>query len=96
MVSGKIPDGDFGEDTTIYYCCRSDGNQADHVTLPTVEAFYLLRHKKNCQQVQTYCNINFDCIMGINIFIMPLGFHLGKTYLEYRNAHCPGAFPFII
>ncbi|KAJ7390106.1 hypothetical protein OS493_027138 [Desmophyllum pertusum] len=51
--SGQIPDGKYGHDTLIYYCCRSDGNATDAIILPTDSPFVLFKSNSNlCQQVR--------------------------------------------
>lgn len=53
-VKGILPDGDYEDyDTTIYYCCRNQGNWYDPVELPVSVSFFLLPYKtKNCQRVK--------------------------------------------
>lgn len=46
-----IPDGVYGRNTEIYFCCRSDGNHNDKVILPPTEAFVLYRYDGACQKV---------------------------------------------
>ncbi|XP_015754342.1 PREDICTED: uncharacterized protein LOC107333990 isoform X2 [Acropora digitifera] len=51
--SGTLPDGVFGFNTKIEFCCRTDGNKDKPVVLPTKEPFYLLAYKSpGCQMVK--------------------------------------------
>lgn len=49
---GVLPDGSYGHDTTINYCCRSDGNHFTPIILPTSKPFVLYRYGGRCQQVK--------------------------------------------
>ena len=52
---GVIPDGVYTHDTTIYYCCRSDGFPSNPITLPIQTYFALYRQSTDgCQQVNHY------------------------------------------
>ena len=46
-----IPDGDYGSNTRIQYCCRSDAGHSEQMLLPPTEAFILYRYEGACQQV---------------------------------------------
>lgn len=48
---GSLPDGTYGHDTTVKYCCRSDGNHNVPMTLPTGKPFVLYRYGGRCQRV---------------------------------------------
>ncbi|XP_063447316.1 uncharacterized protein LOC134726843 [Mytilus trossulus] len=50
-AGGTLPNGTYGHDTDIYYCCRSDGPIADKVFLPIDKPFYLMRYTSGCQKV---------------------------------------------
>ena len=47
-----IPDGSYGRNTLIHYCCRSDGSGSDEVLLPPTEEFILYRYDGVCQKVK--------------------------------------------
>ncbi|XP_071171965.1 uncharacterized protein [Mytilus edulis] len=49
---GVLPSGEYGRNTLINYCCRSDGSFRTQISLPRSKPFYLLRFKSPCQQVQ--------------------------------------------
>ncbi|CAL1536394.1 unnamed protein product [Lymnaea stagnalis] len=49
--SEMIPNGAYGSDTRMDYCCRRDGRPDDAVYLPTAKPFYLYRFDGKCQQV---------------------------------------------
>ena len=50
---GELPDGFYGTNTRIYYCCRSDGSVTSPITLPTSHPFVLYRFGTyTCQAVQ--------------------------------------------
>lgn len=70
---GVLPDGVFGDDTQLYFCCRTDGNKTEPVSLPTDQPFFLLAYgSPQCQQVKwalaTSEWIHFDVqdSLGIN------------------------------
>ncbi|KAJ7390107.1 hypothetical protein OS493_027140 [Desmophyllum pertusum] len=51
--SGQLPDGVYGADTLIYFCCRTDGDATDAIILPSVSPFVLFKSNSNlCQQVR--------------------------------------------
>uniref|UniRef100_A0A2C9K2I3 Apextrin C-terminal domain-containing protein n=1 Tax=Biomphalaria glabrata TaxID=6526 RepID=A0A2C9K2I3_BIOGL len=51
-TDGSLPDGVYKtSDTTMFYCCRSDGSPDDLVELPTLRPFYLYRYNGTCQDV---------------------------------------------
>lgn len=50
-LSGECPDGEYGEDTLIRYCCRDDGPASNPILLPNEVPFYLLRYGGQCQEV---------------------------------------------
>ena len=63
--SGILPDGTYGRNTLIQYCCRTDGNPSNHIILPTNTPFVLYRYGGVCQKVRgmnnpTYLSIHFD------------------------------------
>ena len=50
--SGTLPDGIYGRDTKIYFCCRSDGFTSTAIRLPTTRPFILYRYSSIfCQSV---------------------------------------------
>lgn len=50
--SGALPDGSYASNSTsIYYCCRADGDPTDPVYLPKAKPFYLYRYNGTCQEV---------------------------------------------
>ena len=49
---GQLPDGEYGEDTVIYFCCRSDNaSPTNPILLPTEKPFVLYRYGGDCQKV---------------------------------------------
>ncbi|XP_048731684.2 uncharacterized protein LOC125648722 [Ostrea edulis] len=50
--SGILPSGDYGRDTTIHYCCRSDGYWMNYIKLPNTQPFFLIRYTSICQTVE--------------------------------------------
>lgn len=49
---GILPDGVYGSNTKIYYCCRTDGNKVEPIELPTIKPFFLVAYgSASCQQV---------------------------------------------
>ena len=52
-ISGTLPDGLYGSDTEIEFCCRTDGDKRDPISLPTTTPFFLLAYESaECQQVK--------------------------------------------
>ena len=49
--AGTLPDGEYGKDTKIFYCCRSDGFAANAIYLPTSSPFVLLQRGLQYQYV---------------------------------------------
>ena len=51
--SGTLPDGVYGRNTLIYYCCRKDEARGPTwpIYLPTGHPFYLIRIGGHCQKV---------------------------------------------
>ena len=41
---GTLPDGTYGENTMIKYCCQDEGHWYNAVQLPVDRPFYLLPH----------------------------------------------------
>ncbi|XP_078382325.1 uncharacterized protein LOC144665012 [Oculina patagonica] len=51
--SGWLPDGHYGRNTKIYYCCRRDGYVTNPIKLPTDHPFVLLKAQNYpCQHVR--------------------------------------------
>nr|AJQ21523.1 MACPF domain-containing protein 8 [Mytilus galloprovincialis] len=48
---GTLPDGSYGSNTKIYYCCRNDSDYRTAIPLPVDRPFYLLRFTTPCQKV---------------------------------------------
>ncbi|KAL4234548.1 hypothetical protein ACF0H5_006189 [Mactra antiquata] len=53
-TSGDLPDGDYGPDTGLYFCCRKDGSVHTPLVLPKEENFVLFMNKGEtaCQNVR--------------------------------------------
>ena len=50
---GSLPEGAYGSDTRIFFCCRTDGDKSDPVPLPLSKPFYLLAYgSSDCQLVK--------------------------------------------
>ncbi|CAH1232648.1 Hypp483 [Branchiostoma lanceolatum] len=49
--SGELPDGSYGGNTLIRYCCRNDGSANNRISLPNRSPFYLFRYRQGCQKV---------------------------------------------
>ncbi|RWS29721.1 relaxin receptor-like protein [Leptotrombidium deliense] len=53
FVNGTLPKGVYNQhNTTIYFCCREDGNPDMPIKLPTETPFYLLQFGEKCQEVE--------------------------------------------
>ena len=51
-MGGVLPDGEYNEDTKLFYCCRTDGDKVEPISLPISSPFYLLAYNNSeCQQV---------------------------------------------
>ncbi|XP_071798874.1 uncharacterized protein [Asterias amurensis] len=52
-VQGTVPSGVYDQDTLIYYCCMTDGDVSQPISLPTQNPFYLFPYNsEQCQTVQ--------------------------------------------
>lgn len=51
LHTGILPDGTYGKDTVVYFCCRSDGSAEAPIELPMRDPFFLLKHSSKCQAV---------------------------------------------
>ena len=50
---GVLPEGRYNHDTTIKFCCRTDGDRDDPVLLPVKSPFFLLAYESaKCQMVK--------------------------------------------
>ena len=51
--SGTLPRGNYKKNTKIEFCCRTDGDKKDPISLPILTPFYLLAYESaECQQVK--------------------------------------------
>ena len=51
--TGTLPDGVYDCNTKIEFCCRTDGDKNNPVSLPTLKPFFLLAYDSaECQQVK--------------------------------------------
>ena len=53
-----LPDGEYGDNTEVHFCCRVDGFAQEHISLPNTSPFYLLRYGEQCQKVGCTCTQN--------------------------------------
>ena len=52
-VQGTVPSGVYDQDTRIDYCCMTDGDVSQPISLPTQNPFYLFPYNsEQCQAVQ--------------------------------------------
>ena len=51
-VNGTVPSGVYDEDTLIHYCCMTNGDTSDPITLPSNRPFYLFPYDSSCQEVE--------------------------------------------
>ena len=49
--SGTLPEGNYGRNTKMYFCCRSDGFSTNAIALPTASPFVLMKFGYQCQHV---------------------------------------------
>ncbi|XP_069122411.1 uncharacterized protein [Argopecten irradians] len=50
--TGVLPDGNYGSNTDLYFCCKSDGSVAVETTFPVSTPFILFRYSSSsCQLV---------------------------------------------
>ena len=82
---GQLPDGIYDKDTTINYCCQTNGNWYDSIELPVLKPFYLLTSNSlsspQCQMVKwatsqmeyilfdTEDDNNSDNLSGNHVFV---------------------------
>ena len=48
---GTLPDGSYGSNTEVQYCCRNDGRYSRPIALLTRRPFILYRYGGRCQRV---------------------------------------------
>lgn len=49
---GTLPNGGYGRNTRVEYCCRNDGRHKNSILLPTDHPFILYRYGGRCQRVK--------------------------------------------
>ncbi|KAK6174005.1 hypothetical protein SNE40_017361 [Patella caerulea] len=49
--SGSLPNGQYGRDTRVDFCCRDDSLPTHHIFLPTEKPFVLFKYTRECQGV---------------------------------------------
>ena len=50
---GALPEGEYTEDTKIYFCCSNKGVKDNQIALPFKKPFFLFAYKSiNCQKVK--------------------------------------------
>ena len=49
--SGTLPEGNYGRNTKMYFCCRLDGFPTNAIALPTASPFVLMKFGYQCQHV---------------------------------------------
>ena len=50
---GALPEGTYGRDTRIEFCCRTDGDKNDPILLPSKTPFFMLAFQSTkCQMVK--------------------------------------------
>ena len=62
---GRLPKGEYDDNTKIYFCCKTNGDKDDPILLPSKSPFYLLAYESaKCQKVKWAVNnvewIKFD------------------------------------
>ena len=58
VKSGTLPDGVFGADTKLIFCCRDDGFREEPIRLPNTQPltlFHGTNNAKNCGNVKGIC-----------------------------------------
>ena len=101
-MGGTLPDGIYNKDTNISYCCRTDGDKLEPVTLPVSNPFYLLAYNTSeCQQVNgaiaTKEFIRYDTEDGAHnrdqvngAYPCAEGMNLTITYCYYQGLYLQG------
>ena len=52
FINGTVPKGDYTtHNTTLYFCCREDGDPTKPINLPKTRPFYLFQYGRICQEV---------------------------------------------
>ena len=51
QFEGAVPDGEYRENTKLYFCCRQDGDPGQPVDLPNTQALALFPFSGDCQKV---------------------------------------------
>ena len=79
--SGILPDGVYGSNTTIEFCCRIDGDRNKPVVLPTKKPFFLLAYKLPSCQIVKWAVLSLEWIYY-------------DTEDWYNNDNRGGAYPY--
>lgn len=64
-LTGSHPEGKYGMNTEIHFCCRVNGYANEAISLPNNAPFYLLQYGDDCQKVKGMSSIKewffWDC-----------------------------------
>ena len=80
---GTLPDGEYGKNTVIFFCCRNDNRASSPMMLPIAETFVLYRYGGKCQEVVGNTTVHEDFITYGDTSWVAVG----------SNNKCTGAHP---
>ncbi|XP_054166072.1 uncharacterized protein LOC128963584 [Oppia nitens] len=92
QVKGVLPKGFYTKyNTTIYFCCREDGNPDVSIKLPKDRPFYLLQYGDECQKVEGMSEIehffHYEEEVQLSGISLELIFIPGTTQLKFQDPH---------
>lgn len=90
-INGTLPRGEYTtHNTTIYFCCREDGDPTKPINLPRTRPFYLFQYGRICQEVAGMSEMehffHFEEEVLLNGSIPDLVFISGQR-LKFQDPH---------
>ena len=86
-TDGAVPDGEYGENTKLFFCCRQDGSPRVPAVLPNTQPFVLFPVGSRCQRVEGKSWRPLTCLVH-NIQKRPLTCLLSVPNTQKRPLIC--------
>ena len=64
-TDGAVPDGEYGENTKMFFCCRQDGSPRVPAVLPNTQPFVLFPVGSRCQRVEGESWRPLTCLLSV-------------------------------